>query len=196
MQGRNKRRRNRQIKRLVRTITNCIIMMFILCLIVFMSNTAKQIKNIETDINDLSEKITITNQSIQEDKKVAEIEQKGTQNANQIDNHTRDYIERVVAAESRGETYKEMCAVAQTIKDRSDLWEKTPLEIVSAEKQYASPYDGEVSIEVKNAVSDVFDDNYRVFAEPTTHFHNDTVSPKLAELKACRGVIDRTSFYY
>ena len=108
MQGRNKRRRNRQIKRLIRTISNCIILMFILCLIVFMSNTAKQIKNIETDINDLSEKITITNQSIQEDKKVAENEQKGTQNANQIDNHTRDYIERVVAAEARGETYNEM----------------------------------------------------------------------------------------
>ena len=57
----------------------------------------------------------------------------------------RDIIERVVAAEARGEDLQTMMAVAQVIKDRSDLWGMHPVDVVFADGQFAKPYEGEIS---------------------------------------------------
>lgn len=108
----------------------------------------------------------------------------------------RDLIERVVASEARGEEYKGKIAVAQTIKDRGDLWGMTYTEVVKAPNQYAPPYKGEVSEEVKQAVSEVFDYGARAFEEPTTHFHAEGVNPSWASEKVSRGMIGRHRFYY
>ena len=107
----------------------------------------------------------------------------------------RELIERVVAAEARGEEYIGMVAVAQTIKDRGDLWGMTYTEVVNAPNQYAPPYSGTISDEVKQAVSDVFDNGCRAFEEPITHFHSGS-APYWANEKVNRGTIGRHSFYY
>lgn len=108
----------------------------------------------------------------------------------------RELIERVVMSESRGEPFEGMIAVAQTIKDRSDLWGMTPVEVVTKPKQYAMPYQGEVSTEIEDAVSLVFDQGYRAFEPATTHFHADYVNPYWTESKTSRGTIGSHRFYY
>jgi spore germination cell wall hydrolase CwlJ-like protein len=82
----------------------------------------------------------------------------------------RDLIERVVAAESRGEILEGQMAVAQVIKNRSELWGKSITEVVLAEAQFADPYQGEVSDLTKEAVSRVFDKGEIILKEPVTHF--------------------------
>ena len=109
----------------------------------------------------------------------------------------RDIVERVVAAESRGEDLQTMMAVAQVIKDRSDLWDMHPVDVVFAEGQFAKPYAGEISDEVKLAVANVFDGGMRVFDQPTTHFYDNSISaPYWTEEKVNRGSIGRMEFWY
>lgn len=110
-------------------------------------------------------------------------------------NAERELIERVVAAESRGEPFEGQIAVAQTIKDRSDLWGMTPVEVVSKPNQYAKPYYGEIPVEVADAVSLVFEQGYRAFEEPVTHFHSGA-EPYWAESKVNRGSLGNHRFYY
>ena len=108
----------------------------------------------------------------------------------------RELIERVVAAEARGEEHLGKVAVAQTIKDRGDLWGMTYTEVCLAPNQYAPAYQGEISDDVKLAVSEVFDYGYRAFEEPVTHFHSGSVSPSWANEKVNRGAIGSHRFYY
>lgn len=108
----------------------------------------------------------------------------------------REMVERVVMAEAMGEPFEGQVAVAQTIFDRAVLWNKTPVEVVSQESQYADMHSGEVSESVKQAVSAVFDHGYRAFEEPVTHFHADYVNPYWAEVKTSRGTIGSHRFYY
>lgn len=132
----------------------------------------------------------------------AKIEQVFDQTSNKAENgyfaneSERELIERVVTAESRGEPFEGMIAVAQTIKDRSDLWGMTPTEVVSKPNQYAKPYYGEIPVEVADAVSLVFEQGYRAIEEPTTHFHADYVNPYWADSKTSRGQIGNHRFYY
>ena len=107
----------------------------------------------------------------------------------------RDLIERVVAAEARGESYECMVGVAQTIRERAEHWGLTAREVVTAKSQYAKPYKGKISDEIKDAVSAVFDDGARQFPEYTTHFHADYVDPYWNKYKIKRGVIDTTIFW-
>lgn len=154
--------------------------------------------------NTLIEKLTIDEVSGVNDKYIDETE-KIVVVANESLTHTdkntftceseRELIERVVAAEARGEEYIGMVAVAQTIKDRGDLWGMTYTEVVNAPNQYAPPYRGTISDEVKQAVSDVFDNGYRAFEEPITHFHSGS-APYWANEKVNRGTIGRHSFYF
>ena len=106
----------------------------------------------------------------------------------------RDLVERVVAAESRGEIVEGQMAVAQVIKNRSELWKESITEVVLAKAQFAAPYPGEVSDQTKEAVSRVFDKGEIVFSEPVTHFFSGT-DPYWASSKACRGMIGRHKFY-
>jgi spore germination cell wall hydrolase CwlJ-like protein len=107
----------------------------------------------------------------------------------------RDYIERVVASESRGEPYEGILAVAQVVRDRAMLWNMPISEVLGADKQFAPPYQGEVPQEVKDAVSEVFDDGTSQYEEPITHFYSGS-EPCWAESKVNRGSISRHTFLY
>jgi hypothetical protein len=109
----------------------------------------------------------------------------------------RELVQRVVSAEARGEDLQAQMAVVQTILDRSELWGMTVTEVVTAEGQFAKPYQGEISDSVKLAVANVFDGGVRVFDEATTHFHDDSIPPPdWTENKVNRGSIGRLSFWY
>lgn len=105
-----------------------------------------------------------------------------------------DLVCRVVAAEARGEDLQGMMAVAQTIRDRSELWGMTPTEVVQSPSQYAEPFQGEISDDIRLAVANVFNGGVRVFDEPITHFAQG--EPYWAENKVNRGSIGRHTFWY
>ena len=106
----------------------------------------------------------------------------------------RDLVERVVAAEARGTSYDCMLAVTQTIRERREHW-GTSIEEILEYPQYAKPYQGDISDDVKQAVSDVFDNGVRQFAEYTTHFHSASVSPYWTKNKQKRGEFDGVIFW-
>ena len=107
----------------------------------------------------------------------------------------RTLIEQIVASEARGESIEGMMAVAQVIRDRSTEWGMSITDVVMAPGQFASPYNGEISPEVVQAVWAVFDEGMSVLEVPTTHFHADYVSPCWAADKVSRGSIGAHLFY-
>jgi hypothetical protein len=115
-------------------------------------------------------------------------------NAYELTSEERDLIERVVAAEARGETLKGQMAVANVIKDRAELWNMTPKEVVTAKGQFAEPFQGEISEDTKLAVEIIFDKGIRVFEKPVTHFASN--NPWWAEYKTVIGSIGVHTFYY
>lgn len=88
-----------------------------------------------------------------------------------ITEEERELIERVVAAEARGESIECMMAVAQTIRDRSITREQPVAEVLTAPNQFAAPYQGRIIERIEDAVSFVFDDGISVFDYPVTHFY-------------------------
>lgn len=108
-----------------------------------------------------------------------------------------DTIERIVMAEARGEGFEGMAAVAQTIKDRGDLWGISYIEAATAPGQYAEPFDGAVSAECRRACRSVFFEGLRVIEEPTTHFYayEQMDAPYWTAGAACRGTIGGHRFY-
>lgn len=115
-----------------------------------------------------------------------------------IDADARDIIERVCAAEARGEGLEGLCAVAQVIKDRGDLWGRDYVDICLSKAQFAKPYKGEVSDEVKRAVSLVFDEGVRVIDGYATHFYAWKLidAPSWTENKTLVAEIGCHRFYY
>ena len=109
----------------------------------------------------------------------------------------RDLIERVVAAEARGESLEGMAAVAQSIRDRAGAWHMSYAEVVKQPYQYADPYEGEISQDVKKAVEAVFDNNYRVFGDELVlfFFNPDTAAPEWADNVNYLGTIGQHQFY-
>ena len=109
----------------------------------------------------------------------------------------RDLVERVVAAEARGESLEGMMGVAQTIKDRCLTREQTVTEVCTAPYQFATPYQGEVSDKIKDAVRFTFDNGDSVLEYPTTHFYAWKLidEPYWTADKEFRGQIDGTRFY-
>jgi spore germination cell wall hydrolase CwlJ-like protein len=107
----------------------------------------------------------------------------------------RTLVERIVASEARGEPIEGIMAVAQCIRDRSQLWGMTVTEVCLAPGQFAAPYQGEISPEVVQAVWAVFDEGMSVLEIPTTHFHADYVSPYWTADKVSRGSIGAHLFY-
>lgn len=132
--------------------------------------------------------------ALENELKQAEEKEPINENAYELTSEEREIIERVVAAEARGETLKGQMAVANVIKDRAELWNMTPTEVVTAKGQFAEPYQGEISEDTKLAVAIVFDKGIRVFAEPVTHFASN--NPWWAEHKAIIGKIGVHTFYY
>ena len=82
----------------------------------------------------------------------------------------RDLVERVVAAEARGESIEGQMAVAQVIMDRAATRNQSIIKVCTAKYQFAAPYQGEISEKTKDAVSFVFDKGDRPF-ELVTHFY-------------------------
>lgn len=107
----------------------------------------------------------------------------------------RDLVERIVAAEARGEPIEGIMAVAQVIRDRATEWGMSVKDVCLAPGQFAKPYQGEISAEVVQAVWAVFDEGMSVLEIPTTHFHADYVSPYWTADKVSRGQIGCHRFY-
>lgn len=110
----------------------------------------------------------------------------------------RDLVERVVAAEARGESLEGMMGVAQTIRDRCITRKQSPKEVCLAPYQYAAPYQGEISDMIKDAVLFTFDIGDSALEYPTTHFYGQELiaPPDWTYSKTCRGTIGGATFYY
>lgn len=108
----------------------------------------------------------------------------------------RELVERVVAAEARGEKIEVQMAVAQTIMDRCISRGQTVTEVCTAPYQFAEPYQGEVSEKTQDAVFLVFDSGEKVFDE-VTHFyaHKLIEPPYWTESKEFKGEIGGVRFY-
>ena len=107
----------------------------------------------------------------------------------------RDLVERVVAAEARGEKIETQMAVAQTILNRAETRGQTVTEVCTAAYQFAKPYQGEVSEKTQDAVRFVFDDGAKVF-DKVTHFYATWIDPPYwTESKEFKGEIGGVRFY-
>ena len=108
----------------------------------------------------------------------------------------RELVERVVAAEARGESIECQMAVAQTILDRAISRKQTITEVCTAKYQFASPYKGEVSEKTQDAVFLVFDNGAKVF-DKVTHFYASHLidPPYWTESKEFKGEINSVRFY-
>ena len=131
-----------------------------------------------------------------------ELEQKKEQESKGVPPYSlteeeRNLVERVVSAEIRGGSLKEQVGVATVILDRATLWGLSVFDVLFAEKQFAEPYQGEVSELTKLAVSMVFDSGARAFEEPVTHFYaHDIVTPYWADSMVTRGKDRFHTFMY
>ncbi len=108
----------------------------------------------------------------------------------------RDLVERVVAAEARGESIECQMAVAQTIMDRAVSREQSITKVCTAPYQFAAPYQGDISEKTQDAVRFVFDDGAKVF-DKVTHFYASHLidPPYWTESKEFKGEINGVSFY-
>ena len=108
----------------------------------------------------------------------------------------RELVERVVAAEARGENIECQMAVAQTILDRAISRKQSITKVCTAPYQFADPYQGEVSEKTQDAVFLVFDNGAKVF-DKVTHFyaHKLIDPPYWAESKEFKGEIGGVRFY-
>lgn len=106
----------------------------------------------------------------------------------------RELIERVVAAEARGESYEGQKAVASVIYNRCAMWGMSVHDVLLAKAQFAKPYSGEIPQSVRAAVADVFD-NGNITHEGITHFHAISCAPYWAESKQFVAMIGAHKFY-
>lgn len=109
----------------------------------------------------------------------------------------RDLVERVVAAEARGEDLEGMMAVAQSIRDRAITRNQSVEEVCTSPYQYAAAYTGEISDKLKDAVTFVFDKGHSPLEFPTTHFyaHEEIDAPDWTYEKNLRAVIGGHTFF-
>lgn len=92
----------------------------------------------------------------------------------------REMVERVVAAEARGESFEGQAAVAEVIYNRCVNRGQSVEQVIWADKQFAHPYGGEISQDTKEAVAAVFD--YELLSlDGAEYFHADYVLPSWAE---------------
>lgn len=91
----------------------------------------------------------------------------------------REMIERVVAAEARGESFEGQAAVAEVIYNRCVNRGQSVEQVIWADKQFAYPYGGEISQDTREAVAAVFD--YELLnLDGAEYFHADYVTPSWA----------------
>lgn len=109
----------------------------------------------------------------------------------------RNLVERIVAAEARGESLEGMMAVAQTIRDRACTRNQSVTDVCLAPYQYADAYDGEIDIKIKDAVAFTFDRGHSALKYPTTHFyaHCLITEPEWTSAYEYRGTIGAHTFF-
>ena len=108
----------------------------------------------------------------------------------------RELVERVVAAEARGESIECQMAVAQTILDRAVSREQSITKVCTAPYQFADPYQGEVSEKTQDAVFLVFDTGAKVFDKVTHFYAHKLIDPRYwAESKEFKGEIGGVRVY-
>ena len=91
----------------------------------------------------------------------------------------REMVERVVAAEARGESFEGQAAVAEVIYNRCINRGQSVEQVICADKRFAYPYGGEISQDTKEAVAAVFD--YELLnLDGAEYFHADYVTPSWA----------------
>ena len=114
-----------------------------------------------------------------------------------ITDEERELIEKVVAAEARGESIECMMAVSQVIRDRCITREQSVTEVLTAPNQFSAPYDGKVADRIKDAVSFTFDEGHSTFEYPVTHFYASHLidPPDWTESMEYLGEIDGVSFF-
>ncbi len=114
-----------------------------------------------------------------------------------ITDDERELIEKVVAAEARGESIECMMAVAQVIRDRCITREQSVTEVLTAPNQFSAPYDGRITDRIKEAVSFTFDEGHSTFEYPATHFYASHLieAPDWTENMQYLGEIDGVSFF-
>lgn len=114
-----------------------------------------------------------------------------------ISDEERELIEKVVAAEARGESIECMMGVAQVIRDRCITREQSVTEILTAPNQFAKPYEGKITDRIKDAVSFTFDEGHSAFEYPATHFYASHLieAPDWTENMQYLGEIDGVSFF-
>lgn len=83
----------------------------------------------------------------------------------------RRAVESVVMAEARGESYEGQMAVAQCIRNTAEARGMRPDEVVFEKNQYATPFDGDASQSVKDAVSAVFDRGEKAIDANVRYFY-------------------------
>lgn len=107
----------------------------------------------------------------------------------------RRLVEATVMQEAGGEPYEGQLTVAQSICDRAVFWGMSITEVLTAPKQYTR-CNKQVTDSVKQAVAAVFDQGETIYPRPTTHFHDDSISPPAyTDKKVRRGQIGRLIFY-
>ena len=89
----------------------------------------------------------------------------------------RELVERVVAAEARGESIECQMAVAQTILDRAISREQSITKVCTAPYQFADPYQGDISEKTQDAVFLVFDNGAKIFDKVTHFYANHLIDP-------------------
>jgi spore germination cell wall hydrolase CwlJ-like protein len=104
-------------------------------------------------------------------------------------------LERVVAAEARGEPQEGQMAVCEAILNRAMLWDMTVGEVLAAPHQFAAPYSGDITDSVKAAVQ-AGTAGHRIFERPVTHFHSAGVTPYWAASHEFAGQIGNHRFYF
>lgn len=114
-----------------------------------------------------------------------------------ITDDERELIEKVVAAEARGESIECMMAVAQVIRDRCITREQSVTEVLTAPNQFSAPYEGKITDRIKDAVAFTFDEGHSTFEYPATHFYASHLieAPDWTENMEYLGEIDGVSFY-
>ena len=166
------------MKKTIKTLS--LVAVILLCFILFPSHTSEEEVYIEP-----------TEVIIPTDAEPEEVEPYFTLSAEE-----RELVERVVAAEARGESIECQMAVAQTILDRAVSREQSITEVCTAPYQFAAPHQGEVSEKTQDAVFLVFDNGAKIF-DKVTHFYASHLidPPYWTESKEFKGEINGVSFY-
>lgn len=136
-----------------------------------------QIVEIEVRMTELESKIPTEDMSGNDIVEDEEVEEPEPEPAFYLSDKERQIVECIVAGEARGESYEGQVLVAQCLLNACLKDDLQPSEVRKKYK-YSGWYENP-SESVKNAVSAVFDDGYKVTEEPILYFY----APKLVKSK-------------